>query len=614
MEDILFTIALVIFAGIASQLLASKFRFPAIVPLLIIGAAMGQLGILNTELLGGGLNTIVHIGVAIILFEGGLSLRKVDYQNARSTIRNLITIGLVITWVVSAGAAYLIFPELQNSTGARVAILFGALVTVTGPTVIMPLLKSVKTNKKISTILTYEGILIDPIGAILAVVILTYIETAAGGRLIVREFVRSLAIGLSVGVTGGVIMNYLNKRRFIPWELRNLFVLSAVIVIYAISDWLQHETGVLAVTVTGMMLGVLKPTGIDEIESFKGQLTTLMVSLLFIILAANLDLIRMINLGWHGLLLLAIVIFIVRPLNVFASTINSDLNLREKFFLSWIAPRGIVAAAVASLFATNLAQVPGYENQAVYLESLTFLIIGGTVFLQGGTAQYVGRFLNVVEPDPTGFLFVGANQASRQLAKAIQNVGFDVLMLDTNKANCRNAKQEGLDTVHADALSPETFEDIPLEGIGNLIAMTPNAEVNILACQQGAKVFGTDHIFRIRLQDESEDQTEEKRLRDEGILLFDENLTLNVLQQRLNKGKSFYCHSFDKDEHDGEEKPEPTHAPLFFVKNDHLELVAPDIDIPDGAQTVCFGEAPPPESEAMEIKGGLDDEFTTDKE
>ena len=596
MDTTIFTVALIIFAGIASQLLASKFKFPAIVPLLLVGAALGQLGVLRVELLGRGLETIVHIGVAIILFEGGLSLRRVDYKNAPRTIRNLITIGLLITWVLGALTAYLIFPELRTETGLWVAVLFGALITVTGPTVIMPLLKSVRTNQRISTILTWEGILIDPIGAILAVVILTFIENLSpgtGGGLIVREFLRSLAIGASIGVGSGILMNYLlNKRRLIPWELRNLFVLSAVIVIYALSDWLQHETGVLAVTVTGLLLGIFKPTGIDEIETFKGQLTTLMVSFLFILLAANLDLERMMNLGWRGVLLLGVVIFIIRPLNIFASTRNSGLNLREKLFLSWIAPRGIVAAAVASLFATNLSQIPGYEGIAPYLESLTFLIIGGTVFLQGGTARYVGNWLGVIQPEPRGFLFVGANSPARQLAKAIKYVGFPVLMMDTSSSHCREAKKEGLDSVRADALAPDTFEETPLEGIGNLIAMTPNAEVNILACQQGAKYFGTDHVFRIRLQDEKEEPREERQLRDEGILLFEETMTLSVLQQRLRHGQDFYCTEYAIDTEEQLEQEETEHAPLFYVKNDHLELVAPDIEIPTGAQVVCFGETP----------------------
>ena len=616
MNNTLFNIALIIFAGIASQLLASKFRFPAIVPLLVIGGLLGQLGILDLELLGEGLESIVHIGVAIILFEGGLSLRRVDYRSAPKTIRNLITIGLLLTWLLGTFAAYLLFPALRNPTGFRVALLFGALITVTGPTVIMPLLKMVKTNQKISTILTWEGILIDPIGAILAVVILTFIETSSAGGIILREFMRSLAIGASIGVGGGVLMNYLlNQRRLIPWELRNLFVLSAVIVIYAFSDWLQHETGVLAVTVTGLLVGIFKPTGIDEIESFKGQLTTLMVSFLFILLAARLDLDRMIALGWRGVVLLCLVIFVIRPLNVFLSTAGSDLNLREKLFLSWIAPRGIVAAAVASLFATNMAQIPGYESQAWYVESLTFLIIGGTVFLQGGTANYVGRFLGVVQPEPRGFLFVGANSAARKLAHAIQTAGFPVLLLDINKANCRAAEKEGLKAVQADALEPDTLEELPLEGLGNMIAMTPNAEVNIVACQQGAKTFATDHVFRIRLQEEKEDQTDERGLRDEGILLFDETLTLGTLQQRLRQGNAFYCMQTEGPEPDAAPEEEPADfIPLFYVKNDHLELVTQDITIPKGAQTVCFGKEPAAGSKAQEVSGKSGDLTPESKE
>jgi len=594
MENLLFNIALIVFAGIASQWIASQMKIPAIVPLLILGVILGQVGIIRIDLLGDGVETLIHIGVAIILFEGGLSLRRVNYREAPRTIRNLITIGLLITWILGAAAAYFLFPDLRNTSGLELAVLFGALITVTGPTVIAPLLKNVQTTQKITTVLTWEGILIDPIGALLAVVVLTFIETTASGGLIVKEFIRSLAIGFSTGIAGGFIMNYLlNKRRLISWEIRNLFVLSAVIVIYAFSDWMQHETGVLAVTVTGLLLGILKPVGIDEIESFKGQLTTLMVSLLFILLAANLDIQGIVDLGWRGLALLGVVIFIIRPLNIFASTRNSDLDFREKLFLSWIAPRGIIAAAVASLFTSTLAQLPKFAEQASYLETLTFLVIGGTVFIQGGTAKWIGKALGVVQPEPHGFLFVGASAPARALAKVIKSLGFRVLMMDLNRENCRRAKQDGLPATHEDALAPDTFEETDLSGIGNLIAITTNSEVNILACQQGAKYFGADHVFRIRMQEESERSSEQKNLRDEGFLLFTEEFTYNTLQAYLRKGWDFYITETDSpvNLHDPSRK-ESDWVPLFYVKNDRLELVSPELTIPAGVQLVCFGNNP----------------------
>ena len=592
MENLLFNFALIIFAGVASQWLATKLKVPAIVPLLVVGVLMGQFRIIDISLLGDGLETIVHIGVAIILFEGGLSLRRVNYEEAPRTIRNLITIGLLITWIFGAALAYMLFPALQNRTGLELAVLFGALITVTGPTVIIPLLKNVKTNQKINTILTWEGILIDPIGALLAVVVLTFIETTASGSLVIKEFIRSLAIGFSIGIAAGLIMNYLlNKRRLISWEIRNLFVLSGVIVIYAFADWIQHETGVLAVTVTGLLLGILKPMGIDEIESFKGQLTTLMVSVLFIMLAARLDIQAILNLGWRGAALLGGVILVIRPLNVFISAWNSDLTFREKLFLSWIAPRGIIAAAVASLFTSTLAEIPEFAAQASYLETLTFLIIGGTVFIQGGTAKWVGKSLGVVQPEPRGFLFVGSSKPARELAKVIQSLGFPVLMMDNNRENCRKSHQEDLPSVHDNAMEPDTYEETPMPGIGNLIAMTTNSEVNILACQQGAKFFGADHVFRIRMQEESQESTEEKELRDEGILLFSEEFTYATLQSRLRQGWKFYIKETEAvTTRQDYESDEVNLTPLFYVKGDRLELVTPDLSIPAGAELVCFGK------------------------
>ena len=533
-------ISLVIFAGIFSQALANKLKLPAIVPLLIIGALIGQLEMIDLGQLGDGLHTIVQVGVAIILFEGGLRLKVKQFREGPSIIRNLVSVGLVITWLLSAAAAYFFIPGLHNPSGLKISLLFGALVTVSGPTVIMPILKIVKPFKKVATVLKWEGILIDPIGALLAVVILTFLNTNVSGyESVVKAFVSSLSIGLVFGGVTAFILYFLLKRtHLIPEELRNLMVLAMILVVFSLSNWVQKETGILAVTVAGFVLGILRPRGLKEIESFKGQLTILMVSILFILLAAKLDLNAIWNLGLPGLLLLLVILFVIRPLNVFVSGINSKLSLREKLFVSWIAPRGIVAAAVASLFAETLKANPDFAPQAGYIESLTFLIIIGTVFFQGATARYVGKWLKVTEPDPHGVVIIGANHAARMIAKQLNELKIETVLLDSNKSMVARAKKEGLSAETANALSQYVIEEFEFAGFGKLLAMTPSEKTNILACQLWANDLGRDNVFRTGIPEEEYKPPESATLSDDVQIVFPEKITQQWLQDNLgNKWK-----------------------------------------------------------------------------
>ncbi len=589
--ELLTVASLAIFAGIVSQILAYKLRLPAIVPLLIVGSLLGQVGILNPEQLGEGFHTIVQIGVAIILFEGGLSLKIKHFKEAPLVIRNLITIGVFITWILATVAAYYFIPELHNSSGFKIALLFGALITVSGPTVIIPLLKVVKAKRKVATVLKWEGILIDPIGALLAVVVLTFLNTSASGDLLIREFLISLSIGLVFGGSAALILYRLLKARdLMPEEMRNLVVLSVVLVVFAVSNWVQSETGILSVTVAGFVLGILNPRGLREIEAFKGQLTTLMVSILFILLAARLDLQAIWYLGIPGLAVLMIVLFIIRPVNIFVSSFKSLLSLREKLFLSWVAPRGIVAAAVASLFAETLKDSPEFTHQAGYIESLTFLIIAGTVFFQGATAGFVGKLLKVVEPDPNGIVIIGANLGARHLARALMTLEIDVLLIDTNGHLISLAKKENIPAEVANAISPDTIEEFETSGFGKLLAFTPNEKVNVLACQLWSHEFGRNNVFRVGVYEGEYVSSEEFSLSGEGRTVFPAKVTQEWLQNHL--GSSWVIA--------GQELKSTTELqqlqqnikdkdiyPLGVIRNKKLTFYEPQMEISDGG-TLLF--------------------------
>ncbi len=579
-------VAITVCAGILAQIVAYKLRLPAIVPLLIFGALLGQFNILRPEQLGSGLQTIVQIGVAIILFEGGLSLKARNFKEAPRVIRNLVTVGVLITWALGTAAAYFLIPELHNSTGLQIALLFGALITVSGPTVIIPLLKVVKPKRTLSTILKWEAILIDPIGALLAVVIMTFIETSASRGFLMQEFLRSMSIGLAFGGGGALILNRLLKaRNLFMGELRNLVVLSFVLIIYAFSDWVQHETGIVSVTVAGFVLGLLNPPGLREVESFKGQLTVLMVSVLFILLAADLDLSTIWNLGVNGLLLLLIILLVIRPVNVFVSSIGAMLDTKEKLFLSWIAPRGIIAAAVASLFADSLSRIPEYAAQASLLESLTFAVIIGTVFFQGASARIVGKWLRVIEPEPNGILFVGANAPARHLAESFVKHGVDVLLLDSNHHFVSLAKRENLSAQVANAISPETVEDMELSGFGKLLAMTPNEKVNILACQLWSHEFGRDGVYRVWLEEKEDEPPEEMGLSGEGHLVFPPSVTLEWMQRHLESSHKIQYRKVDSlDEYQKmmKEWREEKILPLAFIRDNKIIFFEEEIEPPRG--------------------------------
>ncbi|HPG41723.1 MAG TPA: cation:proton antiporter [bacterium] len=584
-------ISLVIFAGIFSQILAYKLKLPAIVPLFIIGALLGQMHIINPHQLGNGLHTIVQFGVAIILFEGGLSLKIKQFTQASFMIRNLVSVGLLVTWILSALATYYFIPDLHNPSGLKIALLFGSLITVTGPTVIMPLLKMVRPIKRVATVLKWEGILIDPLGALVAVVMLTFINSSvAGYDSIIKAFVSSLSLGLVFGVISAFLIHRLLKiNDLIPEDLRNLFVLAMVFIAFSLTNWIQPETGILSVTVAGFVLSIFNPRGINEIESFKGQLTTLMVSILFILLTARLDLAAIWNLGLPGWLVLLTVMFVIRPLNVFISGIKSKLSLREKIFISWIAPRGIVAAAVASLFAETLSETTLFAHQAGYIESLTFLIIGGTVFFQGATARLVGRMLNVLEPDPNGVVIIGANLPARHLAKVIKGLGLDVMLLDTNTSLVAKAKKEGLVAETANAISQDTIEEFDVTGYGKLLAFTPNEKINILACQLWAHEFGKNDVFRVGIYDEEYRPSEQNKLSGEGRVVFPIAVTQEWLQSHL--GSSWNIHTLELKTRDDIKKimpqiKEEAIYPLFTVHNYKLSFYLPGMELSETSTLV----------------------------
>ncbi|WP_068827990.1 cation:proton antiporter [Pseudomonas sp. BMS12] len=487
-------------AALASQWLAWRLRLPAILFLLICGILAGPiLGLLDPEALFGPLLfPLVSLSVALILFEGSLTLRLSEWREIGGVVRRMVTLGALATWLVIAAATHYLLGFSWD-----LAVLFGTLTLVTGPTVIVPMLRVMRPNAAVANILRWEGIVIDPIGALLAVVVYSFIASRSGGTPLgesVLTFAQVIGCGIFFGAVGGWSFGQVLRRHWLPEYLENLGALAAVLGIFIAANLLVHESGLLAVTVMGMWLANMRGVDVKHILHFKENLSVLLISGLFILLAARLDLKALIALGPATLLLLAIIQFIARPLSVALSTFGSSLNWRERSLLAWIAPRGIVAAAVSAIFAERL-QAHGVA-QAQLLVPLTFLVIIGTVVLQSATARPIARLLKVAEPSPRGFLIIGANPVARAIGKALQQREQRVLLTDSSWENISAARMDGLPVYFGNPASQHADAHLDLIGLGQLLALSPSSEQNSLACTRFRPDFGKANLYYLPSQRE----------------------------------------------------------------------------------------------------------------
>lgn len=538
-QQILLAIGGIGVAALGCQWLAWRLKLPAILFLLLSGILAGPLlGWLDPqELFGPLLMPMVSLAVALILFEGSLTLRLSEWHEIGRVVRRLVTIGALSTWAVISVATHWLL-----GFDWMLALLFGTLTLVTGPTVIVPMLRVVRPRASIANILRWEGIVIDPIGALLAVVVYSFIIASASGDGLSHSlltFGGVILCGSLFGIGGGWALGSVMRHQWLPEYLHNLATLATVLGIFIAANQVMHESGLLAVTVMGMWLANMKGVDVRQILHFKENLSVLLISGLFILLAARLDLQALMALGPLVLILLLVIQFIARPLNVMLSTAGSSLNWRERALLCWIAPRGIVAAAVSAIFAIRLDQA-GHEG-ALLLVPLTFAVIIGTVVLQSATARPLARLLKVAEPAPSGFLIVGANTPARTIGKALQQLGSRVLLTDSNWENIRAARMDGLPTYFGNPASQHADAHLDLVGLGHLLALSPAGELNAVAAMRFRHDFGHQRLFTLTSGLENR-RTDKHRasLEHRGHLLGNETLTYNRLASLLNQGAELY--------------------------------------------------------------------------
>lgn len=508
----------IVILGIIAQWVAWRLKLPAILPLILIGLLVGPISTLYTEdgtkliepiwtgkkglFPGETLYYFTSLAISIILFEGGLTLKRAEIANVGPVITKLITLGSVITFFGAGIAAHFIF-----DLSWQISFLFAALIIVTGPTVITPILRNIPLKKDVSTVLKWEGILIDPIGALVAVLVFEFISVGGDAgytQTALIEFGKIVLFGTTFGFTFAHALAFAIKKNFIPHYLLNVVSLSAVLLVFVESDLFAHESGLLAVVVMGMVLGNKNLPNLKELLYFKESLSVLLISILFILLAANIDIADLeLLLDWKTILLFTVVVFVVRPLGVFLSAQGSGLKWNEKLFIGWVGPRGIVAAGIASLFGSKLLQqqVKGAE----YIVPLVFMIVLGTVLLNATTARLVAKLVGVFLSKSEGILIIGASKLSRLIANYLKKNNRHVVLIDNNQTNINKAKKLGIEAINANIYSDTLTDFLELSDVGYVMAMTGNSDINKYAIEKFTKDFGENGAFRLIDADEMND-------------------------------------------------------------------------------------------------------------
>ncbi len=533
-QYLLVGLASIVFLGIIAEWIAWQVRLPSILLLLLFGFIAGPItGLLNPDVMFGDLLLpVVSIAVAIILFEGGLHLQLKELRNTRSTLRNLITIGALVSFVIGTLAAYYIL-----HMALEISLLTGAILIVTGPTVIVPLLRHLRPSGQVGSILKWEGIIIDPIGAILAVLVFQVIIAEGFGEgigIALVSLLQTVVIDSAIGIVGAVLVVVLVKGYWIPDYLHSTLTLALVIAAFAISNLIHEDSGLLAVTVMGIILANQNQVSVRHIAEFKENLRVLLISSLFILLAARLngDMLKYINVS--SLIFVAVLILLARPVAVALSTIRSNLNWNERLFLACLAPRGIVAASVASIFALRL-EAAGFA-QSEMLVPVTFIVISVTVIIYGLSASPLGHFLKIAQSNPQGLLIIGAHPWARTIATALDKEGYKVLIVDSKWSAISKARMEGIPTFYANILSQYALEEIDLGGIGRMLALTDEDEFNSLAILQFANVLGSKEVYQLCSESEQKGQKELIPRHMHGRRLFGRGITYNYLSSRFDAG------------------------------------------------------------------------------
>ncbi|ASV75178.1 sodium/hydrogen exchanger [Thermogutta terrifontis] len=580
-DESIVEITTIVALGGLGQWLAWRLRIPAIVLLLGLGTLAGPvLGLLHPdEVFGELIRPFIALAVGLILFDGGLNLRFRELRGIGGVFGRLMTIGAAVTWGLLAVAGRLVLGLTWP-----VAALLACILTVTGPTVIGPILRHLRLRGRVASLLKWEGILIDPLGAILAVLVFAALEQQslnAGVWEIGIRLIQTLLAGFGVGIAMGFVMVAAFARFWIPDFLTNPISLMLTLVAFVLANTLCRESGLLAVTVTGMVVANQHKFAIRQLLEFKEALTVLLISVLFVVLAARIRWEYLQGLGWQSVVFLLLVILVIRPVAVFVSTWGKTLSWNERLFLAGMAPRGVVAMAVASVAALALSQ--GQYEGAEKLVPVTLLVVFGTAAVYGLLAAPLARFLNLIQENPQGILFVGASHWVRELAVVLQREDCRVVLVDSNRQNVTAARLAGLPAIHGDALLEVTRESIDYMGLGRMLAVTSNNEVNSLACMIYAEDFGRQEVYQLPWLPPKEKPRDPVSPEHRGRLLFGKDLTYSRITEIFYQGGRFKSTKITK-EFDFAQYRElygDKAYPLFVLRTGGVVFVVTDAPLAD---------------------------------
>ncbi|MEM8937109.1 MAG: sodium:proton antiporter [Pseudomonadota bacterium] len=540
MDNLVLAAALIGVLGIGAQWFAWRFNLPAIVLMAIAGVAAGPvLGVFSSPdaapgappmeaLFGEFYRPLIAIAVAVILFEGGLQLKFDELRGVSKAVRRLVFPGALISWGAGAAAAHYI-----AGLSWQVSLLFAGVMVVTGPTVIIPLLRQSSLNQRPATLLKWEGIVNDPIGALLAVLIFEFIVAGGHDRSagdvaasIILAAILSGFVGYLVG--RGVAATF--RRGLVPEYLKPPVLLALVLLTYELANQLEHEAGLVAVTVMGATLANARLASIHELQLFKENITVVLVSGVFIILTANLTFQSLALLDWSSFWFITAMLLLVRPISIFVSTIGAGLPLRERLFVGWIAPRGVVAVAVSSFFGVALVE-EGYAEGAMLIP-LAFAMVFTTVIAHGFSIAPLAKSLGLASRERPGVLIVGASPWSVQLAETVRDLEVPVLVADASFRRLRPARLADIPTYYGEILSEVTEHHLDLRRFGYVLAVSGNEAHNALVATDLGPELGRAAIFQVnaRSKEETERQIVSYTLR--GRTLFQNGTPLDELLKR----------------------------------------------------------------------------------
>ncbi len=535
-EHVVLVIVGIIALGVGAQWIAWKTRLPAIVLLAIAGVVAGPvLGwVQPREEFGELLQPLISLCVAIILFEGGLSLSLKDLKEAASGVSRLVYLGAPLGWIFASLCAYFI-----GGLDLPVSLVFGAIMVVTGPTVIMPLLRHAALKRRTASFLKWEGIVNDPIGALLAVLVFQFfVFTGSGSEWgeVVSGLLSAIASGLFLGGLGGWVTGRAFRAGWVPEYLKSPVMLGLVLVVYAVSNLAQAEAGLLAVTIMGVVVANMNLPGIGDMRRFKEYITIMLVSVVFVLLTADLNVASLTSIGWRGAALIAALMLISRPAAIMLATIGAEMSFKERLLVAWIAPRGIVAAATAGVLGNGMV-AQGYD--ADILLPLVFAVIFATVFCHGFSLNWLANRLGLASHQRDSVLVVGASPWTIELGNALKDLKVNVLIADSSWHNLRPARLAGLPVFYGEILSEFAEESIEISHVRTVLAASSNDAYNSLVCTQIAPEVGQRRVYQLPLG-AAEDDPKAVARTNRGNVAFGNDVVFERLWRLYVRGWKFY--------------------------------------------------------------------------